>query len=149
MLERLIPCAACSRHVKSSDAACPFCKAPMLPIAGPVAEPFRRMAAAAAVAAGVVALTGCSSSSSPTTVSAGDAQVDDASEFDGASVGVFYGLASVEDATIPGKKLDASDDGPSLVVFYGAAGMPVDQDAAPDGAVDGATDASTDATDNG
>jgi hypothetical protein len=147
MLERLIPCAACSRHVKSSDAECPFCKAPMLPLAGPPPEPFRRMAAAAAVAAGVVALTGCSSSSSSTAVTAGDAQVDDAAEVDAVSGAVFYGVAGFEDATVPGK-VDASDDGPSLVVFYGAV-MPVDQDAAPDGALDGATDASTDAADTG
>lgn len=148
MLERLNPCAACLRHVKSGDAECPFCKAPMLRAAGPGAEPFRRMAAAAAVAAGVVALTGCSSSSSATTMSAGDAQIDDAGEPDAASAVVFYGSPGLEDATIL-RKGDASDDGPSAVAFYGAAGMPVDQDSALDGAGDGATDASTDAADSG
>jgi hypothetical protein len=63
MVEPLIPCAACSRHVKSSDQACPFCGASMSGVSGPTTEPFRRMATAAAVAAGVVALSGCSSSS--------------------------------------------------------------------------------------
>jgi hypothetical protein len=60
MAERLIECAKCSRHVKSCDATCPFCTAPVRSAATPVGEPYRRMTAAAAVAASVVSLVGCS-----------------------------------------------------------------------------------------
>jgi uncharacterized membrane protein YgcG len=35
-MSRLIPCSSCRRHVKRSEAACPFCAAPM-PSAAPVA----------------------------------------------------------------------------------------------------------------
>jgi hypothetical protein len=151
MVERLIPCATCSRHVKSSDAACPFCAASMAPVEAPAGEPFRRMAAAAAVAASVVALTACSSSSpsgSPPSgvVFYGSANVEDAAVTDDAAigVGVFYGVASFEDATttVPTKPQDAGDDGPSVIAFYGGAGIP-------DAGVDGAPDASSDAADSG
>jgi hypothetical protein len=65
MAERLIPCGACLRHVRRSEAACPFCGAAVS--MGPPAqrELFRRMAATAAVAAGVAALTECSSGGGP------------------------------------------------------------------------------------
>jgi hypothetical protein len=62
MAERLAPCAGCSRHVRCSESACPFCGAAAFTSPQPSREPFRRLAAAAAVAAGVAALTGCSSS---------------------------------------------------------------------------------------
>jgi len=57
---RLVPCGACSRHVRCSEVACPFCggAVSMAPI--PSREPFRRLAAAAAV----VALTGCATGGS-------------------------------------------------------------------------------------
>jgi hypothetical protein len=123
MVERLLPCAACARHVKSSDAACPFCGASMLGVASPATEPFRRMAAAAAVTAGVVALTGCSSSSSP-------------------SVSAYYGSAGITDAG-PTNSDDAGDDGPSVVVFYGGPGIrDIDSGAGPGSATDASSDAS-------
>ena len=128
MAERLIPCAGCSRHVKASEAACPFCGTSMLAVSAPVAEPFRRMAAAAAVAAGVVALTGCSSSSS------GSPSGDDAAVLEDASIVVFYGAPNIIDATPPA--VDASDDGPSAVAIYGAPAPPVDSGAAPDSGPD-------------
>lgn len=64
MAEWLIPCAACLRHVRRSEAACPFCGAAVSMGPPPQRELFRRMAAAAAVAAGVAALTKCSSGGS-------------------------------------------------------------------------------------
>ncbi len=64
MAERLVPCAGCSRHVRCSEAACPFCGVTSFTSPQPSREPFRRLAAAAAVAAGVTGLTGCSSGGS-------------------------------------------------------------------------------------
>jgi hypothetical protein len=61
MAERLVPCAGCSRHVRCSEAACPFCGATAFMSPQPSREPLRRLAAAAAVAAGVTGLTGCRS----------------------------------------------------------------------------------------
>ena len=65
---------------------------------------------------------------------------------EGASVGVFYGGPSFEDARPPvTQQKDAGDEAGSVVAFYGAPAMSVDGDAAPDGA----SDASSDATDRG
>jgi hypothetical protein len=158
MTERLIPCAACSRHVKASDAECPFCRASMLTVSAPATTPYRRMAAAAAVAAGVVALTGCGSSSGGSASGDDASTADDASPFgDDASVGTFYGIASFDasgvvfygaanfDAGPP--PADANDEG-SAVAFYGSPGVP-DSGTAPDGAVDGSPGGSSDASDSG
>ena len=155
MTERLIPCAACSRHVKASDAECPFCRASMLAVSAPATAPYRRMTAAAAVAAGVVALTGCSSSSDGSRASADDASTgDDSSVGNDASVGVFYGLATFDASLTPITNIDASpppadagDEG-SAIVFYGGAGVP-DSGTAPDGAVDSGPDGSSDASESG
>jgi hypothetical protein len=128
MADRFVLCAACSRHVKAQDAACPFCGASFSSASSSrpsTSEPFRRMAAAAAVAAGVAAATGCSQHSNGAP-----------------SVGTFYGIAtpvdSGEDAGGGGSDFDA----PSTVTFYGIA-TPVDagpgQADAPPG-VDGSGD---------
>lgn len=57
MNNRLIPCAQCARHVRSSESVCPFCEAPISPTtASPVVRTHprwsrsQRLAAAAAVA---------------------------------------------------------------------------------------------------
>jgi hypothetical protein len=94
MAEKLTPCGECSRHVKASEAACPFCGAAMVAAPVPIV-PFRRMAAAAAVAS-VAALAGCNSAP---------------------SVGVFYGYAGWEDAGDDGSS-------PAPVPFYGIASPP-------------------------
>jgi hypothetical protein len=100
MAERLVACAGCSRHVRCSESACPFCGAPVSGVSTgePEREPFRRMAAAAAVAAGVVALTGCSSGHSST---------------------AFYGSPGI----LPGDVNDASSgsgDDSAPIPIYGA-----------------------------
>ncbi len=53
MIERLIECATCSRHVKASDPTCPFCRAPMRAAPPTTRAPYARLAAGAAVAASV------------------------------------------------------------------------------------------------
>ena len=153
MTERLIPCAACSRHVKASDAECPFCRASMLAVSAPATAPYRRMTAAAAVAAGVVAITGCSSSSDGSRAPGDDASTGgDSSVGDDASVGVFYGLATFDgsttiiDARSP-PPADAGDEG-SAIVFYGSPAVP-DSGTTPDGAVDSGPDGSSDASESG
>jgi hypothetical protein len=71
--DRLVPCTACSRHVRHAEVACPFCGASLCactPSGTPTGprESFQRLAAAAAVAAGVAAVTSCGSAS-PSSVS--------------------------------------------------------------------------------
>lgn len=61
MAERLVPCAGCSRHVRCSEAACPFCGATAFSTPQPSRDPVLRLAAAAAVATGVAAFIGCAS----------------------------------------------------------------------------------------
>jgi hypothetical protein len=145
MTDRLVACTTCSRHVKSSDAACPFCGAPLLRAAAPPRELFRRMSAAAAVAAGVTALSACD-----------DTMV---------SVTPYYGAAGPSD----GASVFTGDDAftgpastgpPSGVTFYGSPGIFEDSslpqaeraaDAAPDGSRDSgqASDAGTDGPPDG
>jgi hypothetical protein len=66
--ERLVPCAACSRHVRWAEVKCPFCGADCGaavssgPPPHPPPDPFQRLAAAAVVAAGM-AVTSCSAKS--------------------------------------------------------------------------------------
>jgi hypothetical protein len=95
MPERLVICIECSRHLKASEASCPFCGANAVRPSG--GDPFRRMAAAAAVAAGVTGFAACSSSSSPSTsVFNGAANVGDAASIStSTSVFVFYGAANI------------------------------------------------------
>ena len=61
MGERLVPCEGCSRHVRCSEVACPFCGGTSITSPQPSREPFLRLAAAAAVATGVAASIGCAS----------------------------------------------------------------------------------------
>jgi len=70
----LVPCGACSRHVKSSEASCPFCGAAApassspsgAASSSPSGAAYSRLAAVAAVAASVAALTSCRSSTTGT-----------------------------------------------------------------------------------
>jgi hypothetical protein len=124
MSDRLILCAACSRHAKASEARCPFCAQDLVVEGGArpsASDPFRRMAAAAAVAAGVAALQACGASGSH---------------------GSFYGSPGIEpsgDDASGDASGGATDDSPGIGVFYGLANpMPVDS--GPDGS-DGAAPA--------
>jgi|SRR5580704_12128627 hypothetical protein len=128
MRDRLILCAACSRHAKAFEARCPFCGQDLVVEGGArpsASDPFRRMAAAAAVAAGVAALQACSASGSHT---------------------AFYGSPGIEPSgddasgdTSDDASGGATGDSPGIGVFYGLANpMPVDS--GPDGS-DGAAPA--------
>jgi hypothetical protein len=141
MAERLTACRGCSRHVKASDATCPFCGAPMAGVEPALSVPFRRMAAAAAVAS-AAALVGCTSSTPALEAQDGSASDDSGPStavfygsgepYDGSvSTGVFYGGSEPRDA---GRKADAGADG----------SLDAAPDATEDGSLDGATDAETD-----
>jgi len=141
MTARFIACAACGRHVKEGDVACPFCGA-----GAPSVEPLPRLAGirmtrAAMIAAGtagtVAAILDCGQSQ-PT---------------------AFYGVACTGSECIPGDQ-DAAPplyDGGSGAVFYGLVctgdaclGSDEDAQSADAGAgdaSDAASDAQTDAAD--
>lgn len=58
----LVPCSACSRHIRSTEAACPFCRAPADALAAESGPPLRgslRLSRAALALAGMTALTAC------------------------------------------------------------------------------------------
>jgi hypothetical protein len=113
MVDQLVLCAGCSRHVKSEEAVCPFCGEGLSSARPSTGEPFRRMAAAAAVAAGVATVAGCGS---PPSVVAyyGSVGVPADSGDDGA-------------ADAPSAVRDGAADAPSVVAFYGIANpMPTD-----------------------
>jgi hypothetical protein len=113
MVDQLVLCAGCSRHVKSEEAVCPFCGEGLSSARPSTGEPFRRMAAAAAVAAGVATVAGCGSP--PSLVAYyGSAGIPADSGDDGA-------------ADAPSAVRDGAADAPSVVAFYGIANpMPPD-----------------------
>ncbi len=60
MTSPLVPCEACSRHVRAVETACPFCDAPRTTSHGPIAPPFGRpLSRAAIVFATAAATTAC------------------------------------------------------------------------------------------
>jgi len=112
----LVICSGCSRHIKVSEVACPFCSAAASSARPSTGEPFRRMAAAAAVAAGVTSLTACASStpggSSSTTSTTMTSSIN-------MSTTVFYGTTSIPEVDAAGDT--SAEDAPSVVAFYGIA----------------------------
>lgn len=63
----LVPCAMCARHVRASEAACPFCRSPIA-VAPPRAMPTQRLGRAATFAFGAAIATsaiGCGTSTTP------------------------------------------------------------------------------------
>lgn len=72
MSSSLSPCPSCSRHVRASEASCPFCQALLAPSDGAARSPAASMAAAprlsraAAYALGAsLAVAGCSTTTDP------------------------------------------------------------------------------------
>jgi hypothetical protein len=103
---RFVACASCRRHVKESDAACPFCGA-VAPSFAPRPLPSRvRTTRAAMIAAGtagsVAALLDCGQ---------------------GATVQAFYGVPCTGDECLPNVVDSGPDSGTDAnlggVVFYG------------------------------
>ena len=152
MTERLVQCPGCSRHVKSRDAACPFCGARMTTAGAPSRTPFERMKTAAAVAAGVAAIAACADTevllpslgrpfvSNDAGSSGGDDQ--DSGFEPGPSGVVFYGSPGIG----PIERPDASRPAPGVA----DAGSPDDAAVeASDEILDGGADASSDASSDG
>jgi hypothetical protein len=126
MIDRLVECGGCSRHVKSCEAACPFCGAPLRAAPARVQATFRRTRAAAAVAAGVASVVACTTTEMQI-YGAPDVPGDDDASFPMAedagglvapptSGMVFYGSAGIEppagrDASNADASADASLDG--------------------------------------
>jgi hypothetical protein len=145
----LAPCAACARHVRVSEDACPFCGVPLaasMRASSPPRGPAVRLTRAAlfafgalgASAVGAAAAAGCSSSSSTGTLTPpyGIGPFDGGDESD-ATYAPHYGLPGVDAAYgAPGIDFgDAGDAGDVAVVGqdagYGSPG--IDFDAAADG----------------
>lgn len=149
MIVRLVPCAECSRHMRATEPACPFCGAPP-PAPGDlppvVAPPRARLGRAAlfafgAAAAGVVAVSGCGDDSFDAPYGAPPADMGmppplDSSFADTGEAGVDAGDDAGDAAA------DAGDDAGDAAVDAGdAAGGAAD--AASDASGDAASDAAT------
>ena len=107
----LAPCPQCSRHVRTTEAACPFCKSalPDLPKAALPLAP-RGLSRAAALAFGAtLAITGCSGKTTTTTNDAKDAAADGPDDNGGPVA--EYGAPAID---------AGPDDGGGGVPKYGA-----------------------------
>ena len=61
-MSQLVPCTGCSRHIRSTETACPFCRAVAEPVATRSMREVRgplRLSRAALALAGLTALTAC------------------------------------------------------------------------------------------
>jgi|SRR5580692_3922645 hypothetical protein len=85
----LVPCVACSRHIKSSGASCPFCGAAALARSFPSGPAYPRLAAAAAAAASVATLASCQGSTDTSPPEAGPPEA-------GLSAAPPYGATPIE-----------------------------------------------------
>jgi hypothetical protein len=140
---KLHPCGACARHIRTDEAACPFCGAPVPEGFGPAARPkfSPPVSRAALLFVGAAAATGCggSTSGSPpgdsgsadvTQDVAQDAPTDSSTPIseagdDAADTGqpvALYGPGPVPDAGPPPDSSTEDTGGP--VVLYGPAPIP-------------------------
>ena len=148
MATRLIPCPSCARHVRSSDAACPFCGAATVQAPAPAVSRGRlsRAAFIAVSAAGALAATDCGgSTASPEPASDAAAPADGASSGSSSSGSSSSGSGSsgsgmvqpLYGGIIP--PVDAGDDagGHMAEPVYGAMVPPPDAGDTSDDAGDG------------
>jgi hypothetical protein len=149
---RLLACPSCSRHVRSSERACPFCQGE-IPAAFATAPaprgPTQRLSRAALYAFSATSLglatglaTACSSSAEPLY---GGVPVSDAASTDGAQEGAtaqpLYGAPGVPlDASMDDSSEDAEHEAATGQPLYGAS-FPLDAES------DAASDAPADAID--
>ena len=113
-MARLVPCAACARHVKSSDAACPFCghtSAASAGAGGPTALSGRTRASLVAAAFVAAALAGGAAACDGETKVA-PLPDDDAgrTQDSGSEAGSSGGADAGVDATDSGQAKDAPAD---------------------------------------
>ena len=142
MTLRFIPCSACARHVRGTDAACPFCGAAAPRPAPLPAAPRARLPRSALIAAGLagsLAATDCSVGPAPqpayggTSVVTGDdenprdmadAQVGEADAGAADSGAMSTGDGAPADAAADAEDVadagDAGRDGGPFQVLYGA-----------------------------
>jgi hypothetical protein len=124
----LVACSACARHVRATEATCPFCKAALAVAASPRKAPTERLSRAALYALGVGSLTvaaACSSSSTPVSVD------HDGGQDDAVTAHPVYGApAPGIDAGSPDDSGadDASPDVISAQPAYGAPAQGIDAD---------------------
>jgi hypothetical protein len=117
MSTAFVPCSACARHVKTSDAACPFCGQVIDAAPAPATSFPPRTSRAALLAVGASAIlgaAGCSTGSPPTDDAGADGAPNplDATA-DVPSAQPLYG------AVVPPK--DAAEETVTVLPLYGAA----------------------------
>ena len=146
MIPLLRPCASCARHIRASEAACPFCGAAAAPDASVLARKpamsGRPMSRAALLFASAATALACSSSGSdngasgaPPVHDAGGAQEDAGPDAAGeGNPVVLYGPAPMDDAggdadaraDVDASDADATDaEAPDASTTYDAGNVPV------------------------
>ena len=120
MATRLIPCPSCARHVRTSDASCPFCGAATVQAPAPLVARGRlsRAALLAVGAAGALAAADCGGSTSSPEPASDASAADDASSGSTSSGSTSSGSSS-------GAESSGSSSSGSLIALYGGL-MPVD-----------------------
>jgi hypothetical protein len=149
----LAPCAACARHVRVSEEACPFCGVPLaasIRASAPPRGPAVRLTRAALFAFGalgtsaVAAAVGCSSNAGIPAYGGTAIDFSDGGDESDATSVPHYGL--------PGIESDAGDAGDAAVVgqdaAYGSPGIDFG-DAGTDGGNDGGNTALDSSADSG
>ncbi|UJR82379.1 hypothetical protein [Sandaracinus amylolyticus] len=141
MTNRLLPCPGCTRHVRASESACPFCGESLgdaLASAPPLRAPTTRLGRAATFAFGAavattLSVTGCAESEERApdggaqvdsggpvpaygapAIDSGTPAIDSGTEQDAGAVGPLYGGPTPVDAG------SAPDAGGGAVPAYGA-----------------------------
>ena len=115
---RLLPCPSCTRHVRASETACPFCAAALVArvTSTPARSPNKRLSRAAlfALGASAAAVAACSGSVTPGAPAGDGGALDgsarDAVADDDVQAVPAYGIAP----------MDAGNDGPVPAPLYGA-----------------------------
>ena len=141
-MSQLVPCAACSRHVRVSETACPFCAAPFSAPASRPADASSRLGRAALFAfqatTVAAALNACGPSSAPPTTVEPPPQTAIAQPYGAPPqppppttvtppvTEVPPPSTTVPATEVPPEAHSEDDHGPRMHVLYGAAPAPED-----------------------
>jgi hypothetical protein len=119
-MAHFLPCPGCSRHVRASDAACPFCGAglPLSLRSQKPVLPTKRLGRAATLAFGAALAAGSTAGCAEITTPSEDSGVNEMEDAGG--VVALYGAASID--------AGESEDAGQSVALYGA---PAPEDAGP------------------
>lgn len=121
----LVPCPSCTRHVKTTEASCPFCASalPASLASAVVAGSTQRLSRAAAFAfTASIAVTGCASGTSPGALDAGPSDAHnqkDGTPVDDGGGQALYGSPAPLYGAVPVDAGPADGGGPAPL--YGAA----------------------------